>query len=182
MPDGEEIPTPEPQIIKIDTANVKTMKITCKGSCGIPEFTLQECCVVEKFTFGCVQSVNPSGKNIPASPGGGSFQNPDGFYTFSLTNNCDNTCIPHVHVSLADGEGNMFEPIDEIGPVSTCDTVKYTQWADNKDKSLKVKKMGSDPSKVKYHLLGGGELSATIEHDGTTYKAECKVPKPPARV
>ena len=178
-------------VVGKECVGVKRMEVTCKGSCGIPKLDISYCpdlCVPTKYSVKCVESVNPSGKHIPNSPGGGKHQNPDGFYTLSVTNDCDKTtCINSedfvVKVFAVDGatekEFDFSTKKAEFGAVKSCDTVKYTQYADGKDP--RIQKMGSDPENVKYHLLGSGDMKVKVTIGENEYGDVCKVPKPPAR-
>jgi hypothetical protein len=155
-------------------------------------------CPTPKFELRCVESVNPSGKNIPTAgtslePKVSPHQNPDGFYTFGVFNTCgEPTCIDGYQVRLFSGLGpngetnNLAEypgPIqnlrgDQRGYMS-CDTVKYTQFANGKTNT--EKKIGSDPQNVRAHLQGSGDLVVKAIVDGQEQVAYCRVPKPPAR-
>ena len=181
-------------VVGKECVGVKRMEVTCKGSCGIPKLDISYCesdCDPEKYVITCEESVNPSGKHIPNSPGGGKHQNPDGFYKFFVAKECDKTmCIENENIKVevfavdGDNEKKFSTEKGEFGPIQSCDTVKYTQFANDKDP--RAKKMGSNPENVKYHLLGSGDMKVKVtidEEDGNvkTIDTTCLVPKPPAR-
>ena len=156
------------------------------------------CPTTRKLELRCVESVNPSGKNIPTAgtslfPKVSPHQNPDGFYTIGVFDTCgEQKCVEGYQVSLFSGLGPKGEMNrlskyscpnknlrgDQRGYMS-CDTVKYTQFAN--DKTNTEKKMGSDPENVRAHLQGSGDMVVKAIIDGQEQVAYCRVPKPPTR-
>ncbi len=127
----------------------------------------------------CVETVNPSGKNIPKAPGkGGQGQNQDGFY--ELTGSDDVFGIAGLEVFLTDTEsGTVF------GPFAIGTKVKYTEANGT---TPKIKPMGGNNgagtgngNAVDYHIWGNGDGSiVVIDGSGNTSEsASCLVPNPP---
>jgi len=118
----------------------------------------------------CVETVNPSGKNVPPAgsippPGSKNGQNEDGFYMISA----DDAVDSDVQVCVVD-EGSG----DVIGCYDSGTNVKYTEVA----KKSWVKPWGNPESFVEYHIFGTGDMviyaidSAGNESERTT----CLVP------
>lgn len=114
----------------------------------------------------CVESVNPSGRNIPPAgsttlPGAKGGRNEDGFYLVSVKDVCD--AAPKISfggIALADGE-----------------TIKITQSPGKSGVTL-VNTMG--PLAIKHFDVGPGDaiLMAT-DAAGDTSTVTCLVPPPP---
>jgi hypothetical protein len=175
--------------------------------CGTRAWEVECPCVAETYELSCKESVNPSGKNIPTAgdnldPKVSPHQNPDGFYTFGIVDNCGNTYCGDggFPIELFSGQGPTDEidesklskydadPIknlrgtDRLSGYLSCDTVKYTQFADGK--TNEEKKMGSDPENVRAHLQGSGDMVVKASfpgYDDASY-AICRVPKPPTNI
>ena len=172
--------------------------------CGTKQWLVAETptggCPNPQYELRCVESVNPSGKHIPTAgtsldPKVSPHQNPDGFYTFGFVSKCgEPTCIEGSTVRLFSGlgpNGEMDRLSEYPGPIQnlrgseqrgyqSCDTVKYTQFAD--DKKNTEKKIGSDPDNVRAHLQGSGDMVVkATDPNGMEQVAFCRVPKPPAR-
>ena len=115
----------------------------------------------------CVESVNPSGKNIPAAPGkGGQGQNQDGFYQISATDAVD----PDLELYIVDdGTGTVF------GPFASGSNIKYTE-ANGADPSIKP---GSGD--VDWKINGQGDAAAyAVDSSGNVGAvAVCLVPPDP---
>lgn len=127
----------------------------------------------------CIESVNPSGRNIPKAPAkGGQGQNQDGFY--ELTGSDDVFGIEGLSMWLTDtGSGAVFGPF----PVGT--KVKYTEANGT---TPRMKAMGGNNggangkgNAVDYHIWGNGDgsLVAIDGSDNTSESAACLVPNPP---
>ena len=178
--------------------------------CGTREWKVECPCVAETYELSCTESVNPSGGHIPVAgdnldPKVSPHQNPDGFYTFGIVDNCGNTnCADGADggfaIEVFSGQGptndidekklSKFDanPIknlrgtDRPSGYQSCDTVKYTQFAN--DKKNKEQKMGSDPENVRAHLQGSGDMviKATLPGYNEASYAICRVPKPPTNI
>ncbi len=166
------------------------VNFTCKPETGCPK---------PQYELRCVESVNPSGKHIPTAgtsldPKVSPHQNPDGFYTFGFVNTCgEPVCIAGLPVRLYSGlgpNGEMDKLVEYPGDIKnlrddprgyqSCDTVKYTQFAN--DKKNTEKKIGSEPDNVRAHLQGSGDMVVkAVDPNGVEQVAFCRVPKPPAR-
>ena len=126
----------------------------------------------------CLETVNPSGKAIPAAPGnGGQGQNQDGFY--ELTGSDDVFGSADLEVFLVDsGSGTVFGPF----PVGT--KVKYTEA---NGVTPKIKPMGANngsgggATAVDFHIWGTGDASMfVVDGSGNVSASEaCLVPPPP---
>lgn len=127
----------------------------------------------------CLETHNPSGKNVPRSPGkGGQGQNQDGFYELGGADDVFGGADLEVFVTDT-GSGHVFGPF----PVGT--TVKYTEAPGT---TPKVKAMGANNGKgkgqggaVDYHIWGNGDASLTVvDGSGNTSTAvPCLVPPAP---
>jgi hypothetical protein len=100
----------------------------------------------------CVQGVNPSGNNIPAS------NNSDGFYTVSASDICSAPVIKIGSYTLANGE-----------------TIKITQTPGTSGVRL-VGTMGKE--QIKHFQVGPNDASL-IATDGSGNKASITCPVPP---
>lgn len=168
--------------------------------CDTKQWPVTSGCPYPQYELLCVESVNPSGKHIPTAgtsldPMVSPHQNPDGFYTFGFYDKClEPKCVTGFPVKLFSGLGlnddtnNLIEFPALIKNLRTeqrgyqsCDTVKYTQFANGKANT--EKKMGSDPLNVRAHLQGSGDMvvKAINPTTGKEAIAFCRVPKPPAR-
>jgi len=184
------------QVVTVDPAEQKeidSFKVTFSGSGSLSYLKLCKPveCPEEEFELVCIGSNNPSGKNIPTAGDDtvdeGKAQNPDGFYSFGLINKCtgEQVCDENIAVTIysgltADNDESYLMAYE--GPYNSCDTVKYTQFADGKKNT--EKKIGSDPKKVAAHLSGSGDMVVKYFSEETGEelgKAYCKVPKPPRR-
>lgn len=127
----------------------------------------------------CLETVNPSGRNIPAAPGkGGQGQNQDGFY--ELIGSDDVFGTGDLEVFLVDtGSGTVFGPF----PVGT--TVKYTEA---NGITPKIQPMGANNgagagggTAVDFHIWGTGDASVfVVDGSGNVSASEaCLVPPPP---
>ena len=103
----------------------------------------------------CVETVNPSGKNIPPAgkttlPGPKGGQNEDGFYELTAEDMID----PNSEVYVEDtGSGTVF------GPFVSGTKIKYTEAPGAVPKQ---KKIGSDKGKagaVSWHIIGNGDAA-----------------------
>lgn len=115
----------------------------------------------------CVEGPNPGGKT-PRSPGGGSAQNPDGFYTLLASDDVWPDEALEVYVT-DDGTGHVF------GPFAVGDDIKYTEANGAPPKQ----KQGS--GEVEWQLRGQGDAVLTAV-DGSGNESEpvmCRVPNPP---
>lgn len=108
-------------------------------------------------TVSCVESVNPSGKNVPKA----SNTNQDGFYKVSGGDNCSGaTTITLGGIPLANGE-----------------TIKITQTP-GKSSVTFVNTMG--PLAIKHFQVGPGDAVITAtDGSGNTSSVTCLVPPPP---
>lgn len=127
----------------------------------------------------CLETFNPSGRNIPRAPGnGGQGQNQDGFY--ELTGSDDVFGSEDLEVFLVDGgSGTVFGPF----PIGT--RVKYTEA---NGATPKVKPMGANNGggsgggiAVDFHIWGTGDASMfVVDGSGNVSATEaCLVPPPP---
>jgi len=118
----------------------------------------------------CVETVNPSGNNVPEAPGkGGQGQNQDGFYELQATDNFD----PSPEIFVTDtGSGVVF------GPFPNGTKIKYTE-ANGAEPSIKP--MGGPDSAVDWHIKGQGDAELFAEDDAgnVSEPAACLVPPPP---
>ena len=104
----------------------------------------------------CVQSVNPSGSNIPTAHK----TNEDGFYKVSASDVCSAAQITFGGIALADGE-----------------TIKITQ-SPGKSGVTVVNTMG--PLAIKHFQVGPGDATITATDSvGNTATVTCLVPSPP---
>lgn len=103
----------------------------------------------------CVESFNPSGKNVPGS------KNPDGFYMVGGTDVCSTSnTIKIGGFTLANGE-----------------TIKITQSPGHSGVAL-VNTMG--PAHIKHFRVGPGDAVITVtDSNGNVGTAICLVPPPP---
>ena len=107
-------------------------------------------------TLSCVESHNPSGKNVPKA----SKVNEDGFYQVSAGDNCSVTAIELGGFTLAEGE-----------------TIKLTQ-AKGKSGVTFVNTMG--PAKIRHFQVGPGDAVITAtDGAGNVAAVTCLVPPPP---
>jgi hypothetical protein len=168
--------------------------------CAAKHWPVTSGCPYPQYELFCVESVNPSGETIPTAgtslePKVSPHQNPDGFYTFGFVDKCvEPKCIPGFPVTLYSGLGPNGET-DKLSAYTgliqnlrterrgyqSCDTIKYTQFADGTANT--EKKIGSDSSAVLAHLQGSGDLVVKAKNPTTGLEmiAFCRVPKPPAR-
>ena len=168
--------------------------------CANKHWPVTSGCPYPQYELFCVESVNPSGQNIPTAgtslePKVSPHQNPDGFYTFGFVDKCvEPKCVAGFPVKLYSGLGPNGET-DKLSEFKgliknlrteqrgyqSCDTVKYTQFANGKQNT--EKKIGSDPNNVRAHLQGSGDMvvKAINPTTGKEETAFCRVPKPPAR-
>ena len=114
----------------------------------------------------CVETNNPSGKNIPtAGKNPKSGQNPDGFYLLLASDDCD----PAPAVYIKDSVSGFV-----AGPFSSGVKVKITQ-APGAPPS--VKPMAGD---VPWHImLNGDAVLMAIDANGNAAECSCLVPPPP---
>ena len=126
----------------------------------------------------CIETVNPSGKNVPKAPGkGGQGQNQDGFY--ELTGSDDVSGVEDLEVWLVDTESGVM-----FGPFAVGTKVKYTEANGT---TPRIKAMGANNgggngkgSAVDYHIWGNGDGSlVVIDGSGNASEAACLVPNPP---
>ena len=111
---------------------------------------------VELPTISCVESVNPSGKNVPKARK----VNEDGFYQVSAGDNCTVPEITLGGFTLAEGE-----------------TIKITQ-AKGKSGVRFVNTMG--PAKIRHFQVGPGDAVVTAtDGAGNVATVTCLVPPPP---
>jgi len=104
----------------------------------------------------CVESVNPSGKNVPKA----SNQNEDGFYKVGAADICTPSTIMLGSFVLANDE-----------------TIKITQTPGKSGVTL-VNTMG--PLQIKHFLVGPGDAVITAtDAAGNTASVTCFVPPPP---
>jgi hypothetical protein len=116
----------------------------------------------------CVETTNPSGKNIPKS------KNPDGFYQLFAEDWVD----PDPSVFIQDSGSGVVFPGPEA--FESGAKIKYTQAPGT---TPKMKKMGSDNGKgtIIWHILGNGDacLYATDASGNQSECVYCLVPPPP---
>lgn len=115
----------------------------------------------------CTEGPNPGGKT-PRSPGGGSAQNPDGFYSLQATDDVWPSASLEVYVT-DDGTGHVF------GPFAVGDDIKYTEAGGAPPKQ----KQGS--GEVEWQLRGQGDavLTAVDGSGNVSDPVMCRVPNPP---
>jgi hypothetical protein len=107
-------------------------------------------------TVSCVQSVNPSGNNIPAA----SKTNEDGFYLVSASDSCGATTLTLGGIALVSGE-----------------TIKLTQSPGQSGVTL-VNTMG--PLAIKHFIVGPDDpMIVATDGSGNVSTAVCLVPPPP---
>ncbi len=127
----------------------------------------------------CVETENPSGKNVPKAPGkGGQGQNQDGFY--ELSGSDDVFGVAGLQVFITDVESGIV-----FGPFEIGTRIKYTEA---NGAAPRIKLMGANngsgngkATSVDYHILGNGDGSVVVV-DGsgnTSESAACLVPNPP---
>ena len=117
----------------------------------------------------CIETVNPSGKNIPPAgsttlPGSKGGQNEDGFYQLVAEDAVD----LNVMIYVKDEEsGTIF------GPYASGTNVKYTEM----ESEPRVKPWGSAKSFVEWHIFGNGDMVIyTVDSAGNESYASCLVP------
>lgn len=113
----------------------------------------------------CVQGPNPGG-SIPQSPGGGSAQNPDGFYHLVATDDVWGTDVD-LHVKDL-GTGHVFGPFDPGTDIKWVEAGKG--WSQKPGQGA-----------VEWFLKGTGdaELTATDGSGNVSAPVVCRVPQPP---
>jgi hypothetical protein len=119
----------------------------------------------------CVETVNPSGKNVPTAPAnGGQGQNQDGFYKIIGEDE------EGLQVSVVDmGADNVYgTPDDTVFPVSLGDDIKYTEAN------------GATPSQramngaVDWKINGQGDAAVVaVDAAGNVAVSQCLVPNFP---
>lgn len=116
---------------------------------------------------GCVETVNPSGKNIPPA-GGKNGQNEDGFYQLIGEDAVD----PEIMICVEDGESGIL-----LGCYTDGTNVKYTEVAS----TPRVKPWGNIKSFVEWHLFGNGDMViyATDSAGNVSDPVTCYVPPLP---
>ena len=115
----------------------------------------------------CVETTNPSGKNVPkAGPGAGkSGQNPDGFYQLIGTD-----AVGVASITVRD-DGSTFVS----DPFASGDKVKITQAPGGKPSD---KRPG--PGVIVSHLnLNGDAILRVVDTSGNATEVSCKVPPAP---
>ena len=115
----------------------------------------------------CVETVNPSGRNIPQAPGqGGQGQNQDGFYELLGEDGVGGDVEIFV---TDDATGTVF------GPFEPGTKIKYTQ-APGREPTIREMSGAVD-----YHIFGQGDASVTAVdiHGGVSDPVDCLVPPPP---
>jgi len=121
---------------------------TCTGTVTVVDVTPP--------AVACVQSVNPSGNNIPKADK----TNEDGFYLVTASDSCGATTLTLGGVTLASGE-----------------TIKLTQSPGRSGVQF-VNTMG--PLAIKHFNVGPGDpLIVRTDGSGNTSTAACLVPPPP---
>jgi hypothetical protein len=121
----------------------------------------------------CVETVNPSGKNVPkagANPKSG--QNPDGFYEILAKDDID----AGLKVAVVDkGADNILGTADDTAfSVSSGDKMKYTE-ANGATPSIK-----SGPGAIDWKIKGQGDAAVVaVDAAGNKAVVECLVPNPP---
>ncbi|MCK4800139.1 hypothetical protein KAS31_04135 [Candidatus Parcubacteria bacterium] len=119
----------------------------------------------------CVETVNPSGKNIPPAgsttlPGSKGGQNEDGFYQLITEDVGD----PDVEICIGDEDGTL------LGCYASGTNVKYTEMAS----APRVKPWGSAKSFVEWHIFGNGDMVIyATDSAGNVSSTTCLVPPPP---
>ena len=119
----------------------------------------------------CIETVNPSGKNIPPAgsttlPGSKGGMNEDGFYQLIVKDIVD----PDVEICVKDEGGTL------LGCYTSGTNVKYTEVASKP----RVKLWGSTKSFVEYHIFGNGDMIIyATDSAGNASSATCLVPPPP---
>ncbi len=98
----------------------------------------------------CIETVNPSGKNIPPAgsttlPGNKGGMNEDGFYQLAGKDAVD----PDVMICVEDEESG-----ESLGCYANGTNIKYTEVAS----TPRAKLWGSAKSFVKWHLYGNGDM------------------------
>ncbi len=126
----------------------------------------------------CLETHNPTGRNVPQSPGrGGQAQNPDGFYELSGDDEPFGSSQLELYL-VDDGSGAVF------GPFAVGTTIKYTQ-ADGTEPRLRPMAgnngTGGHAVSVDYHIWGNGDgsLVAFDLSSNQSEPAACLVPRPP---
>jgi hypothetical protein len=126
----------------------------------------------------CAETVNPSGRNVPASGlgAGNSGQNPDGFYELLATDNVD----PNPEIFVVDkGKDGVLGTADDttFGPFESGTKIKY------------VEANGATPSQkpgagdVDWIIQGNGDFAIiAVDASGNVSRPlQCHVPPPPKR-
>ena len=121
----------------------------------------------------CVETVNPSGKNIPPAgsippPGSKNGQNEDGFYQLLG----EDTVDPNVTICVEDEESG-----ESLGCYANGTNIKYTEVAS----TPRAKLWGSAKSFVKWHLYGNGDMIiyAVDSSGNVSAPVKCLVPPLP---
>jgi len=126
---------------------------------------------------GCLETVNPHGKNVPPAgyttlPGAKGGQNEDGFYELTAVDDVD----PNPKIYLVDtGSGTVF------GPFASGTKIKYTEA---KGATPTQKKIGSGQGQagaVDWHITGNGDAAVyAVDASGNqSSSVSCLVPPPP---
>jgi hypothetical protein len=118
-------------------------------------------------TASCVETTNPSGKNVPKSgPNAGkSGQNPDGFYLLTGTDAVGVASI----VVMDSGSSFVSDPF------ASGDTVKITQVPGGTPSDTRP-----GPGGITSHLfLNGDAVLVVTDTAGNVTRVGCKVPPPP---
>lgn len=140
--------------------------LTASDGVCLPSTCSATVTVVDKTapTVSCVQSVNPSGQNIPAAgnnPKSG--QNPDGFYQVNTSDNCSSSSPVTITI------GGI--------PLANGETIKITQTPGKSGVTL-VNTMGQPA--IKHFQVGPGDAVITAtDGSGNTASVTCLVPPPP---
>lgn len=123
----------------------------------------------------CMETVNPSGNNIPSAPGnGGQGQNQDGFYTFGAK-----TLTGPALVWIEDeGTGTLFGPFESGVRIKYIEangaTPTITPMAGNNGKANGKGNLGNS---VDYQIKGQGDAVAIhYDEDGNEIRVSCLVP------
>ena len=121
----------------------------------------------------CVETVNPSGKNVPKAPGTG--QNEDGFYQLRAKA----AVPPAPSIFLVDtGADNAFGTADDFvyGPFSSGTRVKYTEANGITPPDIKP-----GPGAIAFRIKGNGDAAvfAVDAVGNVSAPAACRVPPPP---
>jgi hypothetical protein len=124
----------------------------------------------------CVETTNPSGKNVPAAgPGAGnSGQNPDGFYELGAEDVLD----PDPSISVVDkGADGVFGTADDttFGPFSSGTTIKYVE-ANGATPSI-----SPGPGAIDFKIKGNGDFGVVaVDASGNESEhVQCHVAPPP---